>query len=86
MKKITAFIVLMILALCGCSDTTEAPQTSSSDEIRAVWIFYSEISMINENGGTEKSFTEKIGKMLDDCKSINVNNVFVQVRPFADSF
>lgn len=86
MKKITAFIFLMIFALCGCSDTTEAPQTSSSDEIRAVWIFYSEISMINENGGTEKSFTEKIGKMLDDCKSINVNNVFVQVRPFADSF
>lgn len=88
MKRITALILIIITILCGCSEKTaeENEAVSYDDEIRAVWIYFDELSMINENGGNEKSFTEKINVMFDNCAKMNINTVFVQVRPFADSF
>ncbi len=42
--------------------------------------------MENENGGTAESFKNKIDEMFDNCKQFGLNTVFVQVRPFCDSF
>lgn len=61
--------------------TNKAP----SDEIRAVWIAYLDLAPILK-GKTEAQFKESIGKMYDNCVSIGLNTVIVQVRPFSDSF
>ncbi len=89
MKKIFALFLIVIIVFSGCSGKSrrnENTQSDDRDEIRAVWIFYSELSMINEQGGTEETFTAKISDMFDECARLDLNHVFVQVRPFADSF
>ncbi|MBQ7595199.1 MAG: family 10 glycosylhydrolase [Clostridia bacterium] len=89
MKKIFVLFIIFLIAFSGCSsekNENKNVQTNGGDEIRGVWIFYSELSMISESGGNEESFTAKISEMFDNCKRLQINNVFVQIRPFADSF
>ncbi len=77
------------MTLCGCEGQPEAnPETTKSEdtEIRAVWIYYDELSMLGEKENTAERFTEKISLMLDKCASYNINTVFVQIRPFGDAF
>ena len=61
--------------------TNKAP----ADEVRAVWIAYLDLAPILK-GKTEAQFKNSIGKMYDNCVSIGLNTVIVQVRPFSDSF
>ena len=61
--------------------TNKAP----ADEVRAVWIAYLDLAPVLK-GKTEAQFKESIGKMYDNCVSIGLNTVIVQVRPFSDSF
>lgn len=88
MKK---FIVILIslLFLCSCSGT-EKPQNkeelTSDKAVKAVWIFYRELSMESEKGGTADSFKAKINEIFSNCKEFGLNTVFVQIRPFSDSF
>ncbi|MBQ8782876.1 MAG: family 10 glycosylhydrolase [Clostridia bacterium] len=87
MKKI-AVIIISFLFLCSCSNQTiqQPEETEADNKIRAVWIYYRELSMIDENGGTAQSFKNKINKIFSDCKGYGLNTVFVQIRPFSDSF
>ncbi len=78
---------LLITLLCGCmSPSPSSNKVIENEKIKGVWIFYKELSMENENGGTEESFIKKIDKIFTNCKSFGVNTVFLQIRPFADSF
>lgn len=90
MRKITSLILSILLLLCGCTASPQptAPQenTNTTPQIAAVWIYYNELSMKEENGGTEESFRVKTEKMFTDCAAMGVNTVFVQVRPFSDAF
>lgn len=93
MKKITVILISFILIfLLACSDNTEQhnnqnkPVENKDDSVRAVWIFYRELSMADENGGTAESFKKKIDEIFDNCVSLGLNTVFFHVRPFADSF
>ena len=61
--------------------TNKAP----AGEVRAVWLAYLDLAPILK-GKTEAQFKESIGKMYDNCASIGLNTVIVQVRPFSDSF
>ena len=88
MKKI-AVIIITLLFLCSCSDKenpTEKDTIQEDTTIRAVWIYYRELSMVSENGGTAETFEAKISKIFADCKDFGINTVFVQIRPFSDSF
>ncbi len=42
--------------------------------------------MIEQKGGTKDFFTRKIEKIFSDCHEFGLNTVFVQIRPFSDSF
>ncbi len=92
MKKFSAFILsLIFLFLCGCDKNASRDLPKKEIEpvdknINCVWIFYREISMEKEKGGTEKSFYEKINKMFDNCKKMGINHIFFHVRAFGDSF
>ncbi len=92
MKKIITLLMVVAVLLSGCTPAQEQQQAPKENtvketaQISAVWIYYDELSMANENGGTEKSFREKIEAMLENCVSWGLNTVFLQVRPCADSF
>lgn len=83
---ISALLVAVLLFLCGCGSTPEHSDSITNETIKAIWIYYSELSMADENGGTGKSFTNKITEMFENCKSKGFNTIFVQVRPFGDAF
>ncbi len=86
MKRIICIICSLIFILSGCAPAPEDPTVHEKAKVSAVWIFYSELSMLNEKNKNEKAFTQKIEKMLDNCQQWGINTVFLQVRPFSDSF
>ncbi len=85
MKRLLTLLLIIIFALSGCAVSPKHTETEEAG-VNAVWIFYSELSMVNENGGSEKSFTKKMETMLDNCLKWGINTVFIQVRPCCDSF
>ena len=70
------------------TNQTTAPQQQEnmSEEMRAVWIYYNELSMRDVNGGTKEQFTEKAEEMTENIHDAGLNNVILQVRPFCDAF
>ena len=85
MKKIIS-LLLCLLFLAGCSIIPDEAPVNDSDRICAVWIYYSEISMEDFEGGTEKQFREKTEKMFRKCADMGINTVFYHVRPYCDAF
>ncbi len=87
MKRLISLFLVLIFMFSGCAEALpEEVQITESETVNAVWIFYDELSMVTENGGTEKSFTAKMQTMLDNCLEWGINTVFMQVRPCCDSF
>lgn len=85
MKRLL-IVLLMVSLLSGCTygNIPEKKPTVQA-EISAVWIYFNELSMKAEKGGTKESFTKKITKIYDNCISKGINTVFVQVRPCCDA-
>jgi uncharacterized lipoprotein YddW (UPF0748 family) len=54
------------------------------NKVKGIWISYIELSEIL-TGKTEQQFRTAFAKMLDNCKSVGVNTVYVHVRPFGDA-
>lgn len=86
MKKLLCIIFSILFLLSGCVATPDEPPKAEPEKVSAVWIFYSELSMLNEKSKDEKTFKAKAEKMLDNCVEWGINTVFLQVRPFSDSF
>lgn len=86
MKRIISLILILVF-LAGCSVVDE-PQHAAPvpSEICAVWIYFSELSMADVNGGTEKKFREKTSEMFKNCKNMGINTIFYHVRPYCDAF
>lgn len=87
-KKVFSVILILFL-LSGCTsgaEKNEEPSKIQPESVRGVWLFYREISMADEKGGTAASFSEKISAIFDNCVSMGINTVFFHVRPFSDSF
>jgi hypothetical protein len=63
MKRIMCLILTVVILLSGCAVHNEEkeniPETDTTP-VSAVWIYYDELSMIKEKGGTEKSFRKKM--------------------------
>lgn len=77
---------MFIFTSCGVSEEISEPEVQRDDKIRGVWIYYNELSMKNEKSGTAEQFKKKIDCIFSDCSQWGLNTVFVQIRPFADSF
>lgn len=100
MHKRILFGCICIAALLGglwaySRTKSDAPQpvpqqtetAKNSEELRAVWVNYNELSMKTyENGGTEHDFRAKAMKMCENIRADGLNTVIVQVRPFCDAF
>jgi uncharacterized lipoprotein YddW (UPF0748 family) len=85
MKKVVSLLIVLVF-LCGCSVMPKETKPAAQGKISAVWIYFSELSMKSESGGTKKSFTEKMNVIFDNCVKMGINTVFVQVRPCCDAF
>lgn len=85
-KTFLFFVIAVILFLNGCSTVSDDYCVPQNEKINAVWIYYSELSMQDESGGTAESFGNKFSRMLDLCEKYGINTIFFQVRPFCDAF
>ncbi|MBQ5591391.1 MAG: family 10 glycosylhydrolase [Clostridia bacterium] len=86
MKKIICILISILLVFSGCAPVNEEKPKTEYERISAIWIFYSELSMLGEKNKDKKAFTAKVERMLDNCVGWGINTVFLQVRPFSDSF
>lgn len=86
-KFISAFLIVILLTGCTRAEYKEQPAAPPEAEtVRGVWLFYRELSMADEKGGTAEGFRKKINRIFDNCTELKINTVFFHVRPFGDSF
>ena len=102
MKRNGIFICILLCAVAAAAawglhqtygtQQEDAPQTTTLQqsvvpgEMRAVWIYYNELSMQDVNGGTKEEFTNKAEEMTENIRAAGLNTVILQVRPFCDAF
>ena len=102
MKRKGIFICILLCAVAAAAawglhqtygtQQEDAPQTTTLQqsvvpgEMRAVWIYYNELSMQDVNGGTKEEFTNKAEEMTENIRAAGLNTVILQVRPFCDAF
>ncbi len=100
MQKRFLWAVLLIAAAAGAiyfflrqsvqvqppQETPTAPTVSASEEVRAVWVNYNELSMKALGGGTQADFQNKAEEMCRNIRASGMNTVIVHVRPFCDAF
>ncbi len=92
-KKIICIIAVfpvLFLSLSSCKrapDVTEPPAEAlkaAETVFRGVWLSCYELSdMLSD--GNENAFRSEVEQVLTECKNQNINVIFLQVRPFADS-
>jgi len=92
-QKLNCIILLLFISLLTLTSCTEKPPIIENPtqvykavptDFRGVWLSCYELSdMLSD--GSEDAFRSEVEKMLADCKNQNINTVFLQVRPFADS-
>ena len=64
--------------------TTQAQKTVRSNEIRAVWISYLDLSALLKNP-SESTFRAAAKEMVEHIRDGGMNTVFLQVRPASDA-
>lgn len=62
---------------------SSAPR-GSEDEVRGIWLSYLDLGPLLRNQ-SEAAFTASIGKVMDNIRSLGLNTVYAQVRPFGDA-
>lgn len=97
-RTISVILVLIfcLIFLCSCSneifggsdDTLDLggadPLAYDGDEFRAAWLSYYDLS--EGDVTNESEYNRYLDSVFSSLKKIKINNVFVHVRPFADSF
>ena len=58
--------------------------TLNYEEVIGVWISYIELSSIL-TGKSEAQFRKSYAEMLDNCRTLGINTVYVHLRPFGDA-
>ncbi|MBE6770290.1 MAG: hypothetical protein E7548_06005 [Ruminococcaceae bacterium] len=100
MKKFSAALIFVLLFLiCGCGghngnslSTSEASKKYvpiNFDNMKAIWLSQFDLKPIYLEGGKQRpksDFEAKITTVLKNVKDLGFNTIFVQVRPYADSF
>ena len=86
--SILSFLLILLLSACHTEkvpDESIKPQDAPKQpDICGVWLSCYELSHMLRSG-SEDEFRAEIGSVLGRCIESGINNVFIQVRPFADS-
>ena len=71
---------------------TSAPEKYKAlnyEDVKAMWLTQYDLSPVYTDGGEQRSendFRDRIHQILQNVKGLGINTIFVQVRPFGDSF
>lgn len=63
----------------------ENARSASAEEFRAIWLSFYEISKIFDNISSPDAFYAKADEVFAHIAARGFNNIFVHIRPFADS-
>lgn len=79
MKKVLS-ILLCILLLCSCSANKNTNEKVGSDS--GVWISYYELNSMLDS---EKGFKTEFSTVLENCKKLKIQNLYIHTRAFGES-
>ena len=80
-KILICFLITSTL-LSGCISLQSEGEKEETDEYRGgVWITYSELGSILENGKLKDNMKE----LIDNCLSVEISDIYLHVRAFGDS-
>jgi len=85
-KRLSIMLLALAITLSLCSCNYQKKTTETKTTIYAVWLNYNELSMMNEADKSELAFRKKAEDIVRNCADNGINRIFVQVRPFSDSF
>lgn len=78
MKRVLIFLIIAVF-LVGCKPT---PKVEKSTFSSGVWLSFSEVdSLLN----SEKGFKAEFENVIENCKALKIQNLYIHVRPFCDS-
>ena len=93
MKRLIIVILLtaLLISTVGCDEISEPDKYEAHNYsyMKAMWLSQYDLANIYTEYGRQRDrddFTKHICTVLDNVKSVGVNTVIVQVRPFCDSF
>jgi uncharacterized lipoprotein YddW (UPF0748 family) len=87
MKALFPFILICIALLCSSPLAAQREQKLPSAELRGAWIAtVANIDWPSEPGLSPERQRIQFDSILDVLKAMNMNAVFVQVRPAGDAF
>lgn len=82
------FVAMMISVVCLCQGmgvtafAAQGPGTGPGGELRAVWISYLDWQKLPSE---QAAFQAEVNRMMDRCVELQMNAVFVHVRPDGDA-
>ena len=79
MKKVLSLLIL-VLFLCSCSATPNNNETQYCES--GIWISYYEINSMLKS---EKGFKSEFENVIENCKKLQIQNLYIHVRAFCDS-
>ena len=71
------------------NDLPENYKALNYENVKAMWLSQYDLLPIYTDGGVqraEQDFRKRIKDILENVRALGINTIFVQVRPFADSF
>ncbi|MBE6740354.1 MAG: hypothetical protein E7565_08565 [Ruminococcaceae bacterium] len=80
MKKIIAILLCLCLFLCSCGKN-EAVEEKKEEDFAGMYFSYTELLGMALSGDFKESFT----LAADNCKELNVTDMFIHVRAMSDS-
>ena len=95
-EKVMVILLITVLYVGGvCSVIANAESSTSNklsttantknSELKGVWISYLEFSSAGVNTMSKTEFHNYIDTMFNQCKSMGMNTVIVQIRPSSDA-
>ena len=79
MKKVLSLLVL-VLFLCSCKGKESNDKMKYRDS--GIWISCYEITSMLKN---ESGFKSEFERVIENCKKLQIQNLYIHIRPFADS-
>ena len=84
MKRLFILFLIFCVLLTGCSKTPHEDREAKLENVSqsGLWISYNDL---NNMLLSEKGFLNELNIMIENCDSICIDEVYIQVRPFCDS-
>ncbi len=95
MKKLIALLIAVCLVFCSCAKSSEdellnaedynsADVFSRSEKVNGIFMSYLDLTNIL-TGRTLENYRANLETVFSNLRSLNINTVFFQVRPFSDA-